>query len=223
MKRSTINQHLKNTRDFFEAHNFKLPTWAYWSEEQWQKNPQLARRVKSLQLGWDITDFASDDFNKIGLILFCLRNGNSFDKTNGKTYAEKIMVQAEEQETPLHFHYSKREDIINRGGGVIALELYPSSENAELLNSDIKISVDEEEICLTAGQTFYLEPGQSVSLPPRMYHRFYGVKDKGKVLVGEVSQVNDDNKDNHFYKALGRFPEIEEDEKKLFLLWTDLV
>lgn len=31
-------------------------------------------------------------------------------------------------------------------------------------------------------------------------HRFYGEKGKGKVLVGEVSMVNDDNTDNCFYR-----------------------
>lgn len=222
MKRSIINQHLKNTCLFFEEHHFCLPRWALWTETKWQENPELALRVKKLQLGWDITDFASDDFNKVGLILFCLRNGEAPIPHGGKPYAEKIMVQLEEQETPLHFHASKREDIINRGGGVLGIELFNGSESGELLKSNVIIAIDEETVTLPAGKPLYLEPGQSVSLPPRLYHRFYGVKGKGKVLVGEVSQVNDDKKDNHFYKALGRFPQIEEDEVKLFPLWTEL-
>ena len=222
MKRSTINKHLKEANLFFEEHHFKLPRWANWSTKQWQEQPQLAKRVKDLQLGWDITDFASENFKNVGLVLFCIRNGNALGPVGGKTYAEKIMVQEEEQETPLHFHYSKREDIINRGGGILALELYPSSDSGELLKGQIKVAVDEEEITLEAGKPLYLEPGQSISLTPRLYHRFYGVKGKGKVLVGEVSQVNDDKKDNHFHKALGRFPEIEEDEQPIFPLWTEL-
>lgn len=222
MKRSEINLHLKNAQNFFEEHQFKLPKWANWSKKQWQDAPLLAKRVKSLQLGWDITDFASGNFKNIGLVLFCIRNGIANGPVGGKTYAEKIMVQEEEQETPLHFHYSKREDIINRGGGILAIELYPSSQTGELLKSQVKVAVDEEEITLDAGKTLYLEPGQSISLTPRLYHRFYGVKGKGKVLVGEVSQVNDDQKDNHFYKALGRFPAIEENEPPLFPLWTEL-
>ena len=222
MKRSEINLHLKNAQNFFEEHQFKLPKWANWSKKQWQDAPLLAKRVKSLQLGWDITDFASGNFKNIGLVLFCIRNGIANGPVGGKTYAEKIMVQEEEQETPLHFHYSKREDIINRGGGILAIELYPSSQTGELLKSQVKVAVDEEEMTLDAGKTLYLEPGQSISLTPSLYHRFYGVKGKGKVLVGEVSQVNDDQKDNHFYKALGRFPAIEENEPPLFPLWTEL-
>lgn len=222
MKRSEINQHLKNAQSFFEEHHFKLPKWANWSFKQWQEAPQLAKRVKSLQLGWDITDFASGNFKNTGLVLFCIRNGIVTGNTGSKTYAEKIMVQEEEQETPLHFHYSKREDIINRGGGILAIELYPSSNTGEIVKSQINIAIDEEEITVDAGRAIYLEPGQSISLTPRLYHRFYGVKGKGKVLVGEVSQVNDDKKDNHFHKALGRFPEIEENEPPIYPLWTEL-
>ena len=52
-----------------------------------------------------------------------------------------------------------------------------------------------------------------------IYHRFYGVE--APVLVGEVSTVNDDTNDNFFYNPVGRFPDIEEDEKPLYLLATD--
>ena len=54
-----------------------------------------------------------------------------------------------------------------------------------------------------------------------MYHRFYGEKGKGRVLIGEVSMVNDDASDNRFYDKIGRFPEIEEDEKPVRLLVND--
>lgn len=40
-------------------------------------------------------------------------------------------------------------------------------------------------------------------------------------MLTEVSKVNDDNVDNHFYKPAGRFPAVEEDEKPLHLLATD--
>ncbi len=64
-----------------------------------------------------------------------------------------------------------------------------------------------------------LGPGESITLPPRCYHAFWGVGDR--VLVGEVSLVNDDAHDNHFYDPVGRFPAIEEDEPPLHLLVTD--
>lgn len=37
----------------------------------------------------------------------------------------------------------------------------------------------------------------------------------------EVSKVNDDTNDNRFYEKIGRFPKIEEDEKPLYLLFSD--
>ncbi len=40
-------------------------------------------------------------------------------------------------------------------------------------------------------------------------------------LIGEVSKVNDDRVDNHFYNVPGRFPKIEEDEEPLYLMQMD--
>ncbi len=64
-----------------------------------------------------------------------------------------------------------------------------------------------------------LEPGESITLPTRQYHKFWG--EGSRVLVGEVSNVNDDNIDNRFYEPVGRFPDIEEDEEPLYLLCND--
>jgi len=66
-----------------------------------------------------------------------------------------------------------------------------------------------------------LTPGESIFLEQGMYHRFYGEPGKGKVLVGEVSSVNDDNTDNRFHEPQARFPKIDEDEAPLHLLCTD--
>ena len=43
----------------------------------------------------------------------------------------------------------------------------------------------------------------------------------GTVMVGEVSQCNDDTSDNRFFEPVGRFPEIDEDEAPLHLLCSD--
>ena len=64
-----------------------------------------------------------------------------------------------------------------------------------------------------------LAPGESITLPPRLYHKFWGAEER--VLVGEVSLVNDDQNDNRFHETIGRFPAIEEDEEPLHLLTTD--
>ena len=43
----------------------------------------------------------------------------------------------------------------------------------------------------------------------------------GKVLIGEVSNVNDDRTDNVFREEIGRFSTIEEDTDPLHLLVSD--
>ena len=54
-----------------------------------------------------------------------------------------------------------------------------------------------------------------------MYHDFEVEPGTGPVLIGEVSQCNDDNIDNRFNPPAGRFPEIEEDEPPYRLLCNE--
>ena len=81
------------------------------------------------------------------------------------------------------------------------------------------VSIDGVRRTVKAGDTVVLSPGESITLPDHLYHKFWGAE--GRVLVGEVSLVNDDNIDNRFYDPVGRFPEIEEDEPPLYLLCND--
>ncbi|NOX67339.1 MAG: D-lyxose/D-mannose family sugar isomerase [Chlorobi bacterium] len=220
MKRSEINQLIKNSIEFFNQMNFKLPPWAYWNPEDWRGKYETCNEIVDNMLGWDLTDFGSGDFLKQGLILFTIRNGNQ--QKDKKSYAEKIMIVEEMQETPMHFHWSKMEDIINRGGGNLVIELYNSDKNENFSSEDIEVKIDGINRTVSAGGSVILTPGESICLVPGVYHRFYGEKGKGKVLVGEVSAVNDDSSDNRFYVPVGRFPDIVEDEKPLHLLASDL-
>ena len=61
--------------------------------------------------------------------------------------------------------------------------------------------------------------GEPITLEPTCYHRFYAVD--STMLIGEVSTVNDDMINNCFYEPVGRFPEIDEDERPLYLLVGD--
>ena len=54
-----------------------------------------------------------------------------------------------------------------------------------------------------------------------LYHDFAVEEGTGPVLLGEVSQCNDDNTDNRFNPPVGRFPTIEEDEPAYRLLCTE--
>ncbi|MCE5345189.1 MAG: D-lyxose/D-mannose family sugar isomerase [Bacteroidales bacterium] len=221
MKRSEVNTIITDLELFFSKHLFLLPEWASWSHEDWKGKYDICSEIIDNKLGWDITDFGSGDFKKTGLSLFTIRNGN-WDKKD-KLYCEKIMVADEEQETPLHFHWNKTEDIINRGGGNLVMELYKATADDKLSDEPVTVSIDGVLTIIKAGEQLILKPGQSICLKSRVYHRFYGQKAKGKVLIGEVSLVNDDANDNRFYDKIGRFPEIVEDEKPVHLLVNDYI
>ncbi|MCJ2165837.1 MULTISPECIES: D-lyxose/D-mannose family sugar isomerase [unclassified Pseudodesulfovibrio] len=218
MKRSQINALISDAKEFYASFKFALPPWAFWGPDDW-KGKGDSEVVKN-QLGWDLTDYGAGDFEQRGLILFTIRNGN-LAAGHPKKYAEKIMIIRENQICPMHFHWAKTEDIINRGGGNLVIELYGSTPAEELGTEPITVSVDGFARTVKPGGKVILTPGESIFLEQGMYHRFYGEPGKGKVLVGEVSSVNDDNTDNRFHQPQARFPEIEEDEAPLHLLCTD--
>jgi len=221
MKRSELNKILQNAVLFLKDMNLKLPPFAYWSSEEWENKGNEYDEIRDNMLGWDITDFGSGNFYKIGLLLFTLRNGNLYNEKYKKPYAEKIMIVEEEQVTPFHFHRYKMEDIINRGGGNLLIQLYNSDENGKLKKGKVNVSIDGRNFKEDAGIVLKLSPGESICLSQGQYHKFWGEKGTGKTLVGEVSMVNDDKTDNHFLEQIGRFPEIEEDERPLYLLCNE--
>ena len=222
MKRSEINQLLKNAISFMDEMNFKLPKFAYWTPEMWQSKGAECDTIREAQLGWDITDFGSGDFTHIGLLLFTVRNGSLKAGLNQKPYAEKIMIVEEGQITPMHFHWYKTEDIINRGGGNLMIKLYNSDKKEALADTEIEVLIDGCLHKLPAGSVVRLTPGESITLTKGLYHTFWAEEGCGKVLTGEVSMVNDDSNDNRFLEPAGRFPEIEEDETPIYLLANEL-
>jgi len=219
MKRSEVNRILKDTIKFLKERKFYLPPFAFWTSKDWKSKGHEVDEIRDNLLGWDITDFGKGGFSKFGLVLFTLRNGNDNNQKYIKSYAEKIMIVEENQETPMHFHFKKMEDIINRGGGNILLKLYNSTDDKQLdKNAPVRVSLDGVIKQFSPGKIITLTPGESITLPQRLYHTFYAENGRGKVLMGEVSKVNDDKIDNHFLEPIGRFPEIEEDEEALHCL-----
>lgn len=222
MKRSEINAVMRSADEFIFRRGYYLPPFAHWKPEEWRKIGPEAAEIVENQLGWDITDFGQGDFKKVGLFLFTVRNGHPRNWANkqGKLYAEKILIVDVDQVTPMHFHWVKMEDIINRGGGRLLIQLYNSTpEEALDEESPVKVSMDGVVRTIRAGEVVDLKPGESITLPSGLYHKFWGADER--VLVGEVSLVNDDNRDNRFLDPVGRFPEIEEDEPPLYLLTKD--
>jgi D-lyxose ketol-isomerase len=221
MKRSEINSYLRDAKAFFSEHAFHLPPWAEWSPADWKENPDTARWCLDRQMGWDVTDFGAGDFLVRGLLLFCIRNGR-LDEVGEPTYAEKIMVVRENQETPFHFHAQKMEDIIVRGGGNLVIELFNTDAEGRRSGGTVSVRTDGRLRHVEPGAPLVLLPGESITLPEGVFHRFYGEAGHGMVLVGEVSKVNDDFTDNYFFDAKTRFSGIEEDEPALHPLWSEL-
>lgn len=224
MKRSFINRKIEEGIAILREHQFYLPPWFYWSPAQWAQAGHEADEIRERMLGWDITDFGYGDFAKVGLLVVTIRNGKLTEQFEPmvKNYCEKLLLVGEEQVTPIHFHWYKMEDIINRGGGNLVLQLWHADKNEGLdQQTPLEVSIDGISTRVAGGGYVTLEPGQSITLAPYMYHRFFGEKGKGVVLAGEVSRVNDDNKDNRFLEPLPRYPTIEEDEESQYLLCTE--
>src|SRR5690606_13970687 len=135
-------------------------------------------------------------------------------------YAEKIMISRRDQLAPMHRHAVKAEDIINRGGGTLVLELFMSAPDGSIdRHSPVTVPCDGVARTLPAGGLLLLSPGTSLPLLPGVWHAFRA--EGADVLIGEVSTVNDDETDNVFAEPVSRFTTVDEDEEPLHLLVSD--
>ena len=221
MKRSEVNNVIKEMELLMEKYHFALPDFCRWTPEEWKTKGPEYDEIRDNMLGWDVTDYGEGNFAKKGLVLITLRNGNVNNSQYTKTYAEKIIMTLEGQLSPMHFHWNKMEDIINRGGGDVIFSLYNATEDGKLADTDVEISRDGRKYSAAAGEEIVLKPGQSLTLYPYYYHAFVVKPGTGSALIGEVSMCNDDNTDNRFLEELGRFPTIEEDEPAYRLLCNE--
>ncbi|MDP5215907.1 D-lyxose/D-mannose family sugar isomerase [Ruegeria sp. 2205SS24-7] len=220
MKRSEINDILAEGDAFMRQHGVILPPFAYWQPEQLRGDN--AALIRDRGLGWDITDYGEGRFHELGLFLFTTRNGAVEDLGAGKgmLYAEKIMISRDKQLSPMHRHNIKAEDIINRGGGDLVLELW-SPDASGNIDREAKVTVPSDGVMVTLdpGGLLRLKPGQSVTLMPGIWHAFWA--EQGDCLIGEVSTVNDDRTDNVFEAPIARFSDIDEDVSPSHLLVSD--
>lgn len=221
MKRSEINRIIKEAISFTGKFSFALPPFAAWTPGEWQTKGSECDEIRDNMLGWDITDYGLSKFNEVGLVLITIRNGNRHNAKYTKPYAEKLLISRENQVCPLHFHWRKMEDIINRGGGIMIMKVYNAAADETLADTDVTLVCDGVKLTVPAGTELEIPVGASVTLPPRLYHAFWAKEGHGPVLIGEVSQCNDDNTDNRFYEPIGRFPAIEEDEAPYRLLCNE--
>ena len=223
MKRSEINAALKELEAMCGKYHCYLPPFCHFTPEEWKSKGHEYDEIRDCMLGWDITDYGLGKFDKLGFSLITIRNGNRLmaDKYP-KVYAEKLLYLKEGQYAPNHFHWFKTEDIINRGGGNVLIRVYNSNPDESVdKESPVRVHTDGRTYVVPAGTQIRLMPGESITVTPGLYHDFDVEPGTGPVLLGEVSQCNDDNTDNRFDPPMGRFPEIEEDEPAYRLLCNE--
>lgn len=221
MKRSRINQVIRDMEALIRERRFELPPFANWTVEDWNNTGSEYDEIRDNKLGWDITDFGLGRFDEVGFSLLTLRNGNPKMPKYTKTYAEKLLMLYPGQSAPMHFHWNKMEDIINRGGNDCYITVYNGGKDGERLDTDVTVSTDGRVRVVPAGTKVLLKPGESITIYQYMYHDFLVPEEGGPVLLGEVSMCNDDDNDNRFYEPIGRFPSIEEDEAVYRLLCNE--
>ncbi len=220
MKRSEINSIKSEAEAFIHSFGAVLPPFATWSPDRMRSDD--AQGIRDRSLGWDITDYGQGRFDELGLFLFTLRNGDVTDlnKGRGMLYAEKLLVSRDKQLSPMHRHIIKAEDIINRGGGDLVMEIYASDPDGSIdRDNPVVVPSDSCPVTIKPGELLRLQPGESVTLMPGIWHAFWA--EKGDCLIGEVSTVNDDRTDNVFEDPIPRFATIEEDVAPDFLLVSD--
>lgn len=222
MKRSRINDIMAEADEMIRSYGFALPPFAYWSPDVFKARREEASAVIMARCGWDITDYGAGKYDAMGLFLFTLRNGRLADlqRGGGMCYAEKLLISKQDQLSPMHTHVIKAEDIINRGGATLVIELF-GSDAAGRFAEDRGGTVwcDGIRRDFDPGEKLKLAPGESVTLMPGDWHAFWG--EGGDVLIGEVSTVNDDETDNIFRAPIGRFANVEEDVAPTHLLVSD--
>lgn len=77
MKRSEINQALKNMEEMIRKCGFHLPPFCDFTPDEWKEKGHEYDEIRDNMLGWDITDYGLGNFKKIGFSLITLRNGNT--------------------------------------------------------------------------------------------------------------------------------------------------
>ena len=154
MKRSRINEVIKDMEALIKEHGFEIPPFAKWGAKDWESIGHEYDEIRENQLGWDITDYGLGRFDQVGFALLTIRNGNQkMPEKYPKPYAEKLLMLYEGQTSPMHYHWNKLEDIINRGGNDIYITVYNGAEDgsktggAVLLGEVSMCNDDENDNC----------------------------------------------------------------------------
>ena len=135
MKRSEVNNVVRQASDFFKKNGWVLPP-----------NPR-----------WDVTDFGLGNFERNGLVLVNL--------CEEVEYCEKLMYARKGMTTPAHAHKKKKEDIICRTGLLAIQVWLGRPDEAPNAEFDIQVNNEKikiksgEFVRLSSGERVTLVPG----------------------------------------------------------------
>ena len=124
MKRSEINAAIENAKGLLIKYRISLPHFGYLTLDGWRRGGVDHSRIAETMLGWDVTDFGSGNFARVGATLFTLRNGVVGKPGVGTPYAEKYIIMDG------GYHQPRRREADNSGlqrrSGQYARPLQPS-------------------------------------------------------------------------------------------------
>ncbi len=193
MKRSDINQLIRDASACFADHGWALPP-----------KPR-----------WDVTDLGLGNWRKFGLVLVNL--------AEEPEYCEKLMYAKRGMVTPRHYHRKKKEDIVCRWGMLAIQTWPPGTTDFASKMEDGAghlIQVNGVSGTTYPGEIIELGAGERVTLAPTVWHSFVPLS--LECIIGEVSTANDDFHDNFFADPkIGRFPDTVEDEPPIVKLLSD--
>ena len=91
-------------------HGFAIPPFASWTAGEWEKAGHEYDEIRDNCLGWDITDYGLDNFDKIGFALLTIRNGNHIYITVYNGAEDGSML-----DTDVTVHMDGKTDIVPAG------------------------------------------------------------------------------------------------------------
>ncbi|MBR7376317.1 D-lyxose/D-mannose family sugar isomerase, partial [Klebsiella pneumoniae] len=85
------------------------------------------------------------------------------------------------------------------------IELWNAGAHEETENTDVTVTVDGCRQTHAPGSQLRLTPGESICPTPSVFHRFWGERGFGDVLVGAGSLVNADEHETHVSQPVARY------------------
>lgn len=114
----------------------------------------------------------------------------------------------------------EEEDIINRGGGKMVMELLNQRNDGRVEEEkEVNVEKDGRIVKKKEGENMKIKKGERVKIMKGNWKDLWG--EGGDVMIGEVQNVNEDMKENILREKIGRLQDIEEKEKKLNMIVYD--